>query len=117
MDSGITTMVATDSNYLALGCADGAIRFYDFSLRLESWFEDIAGGSITSLSFSSEINPHDSKDAGHPGAKFWVPNFIIGTANALIYGELHFYYYITEFIKNQLAYFVIYTSIKTFSSL
>ena len=117
VDSGITTMIATDSNYLALGCTDGAIRFYDFSLRLESWFEDIAGGSITSLSFSSENNPHDSKDAGHPGAKFWVPNFIIGTASALIYGELHDVYYITEFIKNQLVYFAKHISIKTFFSL
>lgn len=89
VDSGIITMVATDSNYLALGCADGAIRFYDFSLRLESWFEDISGGSITSLSFCLESNPYDSTEGGHPGTKFWVPKFIIGTANALILGELH----------------------------
>ena len=96
MDSGITTMVATDSNYLALGCADGAIRFYDFSLRLESWFEDISGGSITSLSFSLESNPYYGKDGGHPGTKFWVPKFIIGTTNALIFGKLHNSYCIFE---------------------
>ena len=89
VDSGISTMVSTDSPYLALGCADGAIRFYDHFLRLESWFEDISGGSITSLSFALESNPYDSKEGGHPGTKFWVPKFIIGTANALIFGKLN----------------------------
>ena len=79
-------MATTVNNYLALGCADGAVRFYDFFLRLESWFEDISGGGVTSLSFSLESNPYDEKEAGPPGLKFWVPNFTIGTADALVVG-------------------------------
>jgi hypothetical protein len=79
-------MATTVNNYLALGCADGAVRFYDFFLRLESWFEDISGGAVTSLSFSLESNPYDEKEAGTPGLKFWVPNFTIGTADALVVG-------------------------------
>lgn len=87
VECGITTMVTTENNYLSLGCTDGAIRFYDFFLRLESWFEDIQGGAVTSLSFSIENNPHNEKEAGTPGLKFWVPNFIIGTSDALVVGK------------------------------
>lgn len=80
-------MITTGNNYLALGCTDGAVRFYDFFLRLESWFEDICGGGITSLSFSVESNPYDEKETGAPGLKFWVPNFTIGTVDALVVGK------------------------------
>ena len=87
VECGITTIMTTKNNYLALGCTDGAVRFYDFYLRLESWFEDIHGGGITSLSFSFENNPHNEKETGTPGLKFWVPNFIVGTTDALVVGK------------------------------
>ena len=88
IECGITTMTTTENNYLALGCSDGAVRFYDFYLRLESWFEDLQGGAVSSLSFSLERNPYNEKEAGTPGLKFWVPNFVIGTTDALVIGKL-----------------------------
>jgi hypothetical protein len=41
---------------------------------------------VTSLSFSLEENPYSEKEAGTPGLKFWVPNFTIGTSDALVVG-------------------------------
>lgn len=74
------------NNYIAVGCSDGAVRFYDFSLRLEAWFEDLAAGSITSLSFSLQNCPFSPSEGGQPGLKFWVPDFTVGTADAFIVG-------------------------------
>ena len=82
----INTMVTTENGYLALACADGAVRFYDFFFRLEAWFEDMCAGPITSISLSLQENPYDSAEAGSPGLKFWVPNFIVGTTDALVVG-------------------------------
>ena len=35
VECGISVMVATANDYLALACEDGAVRFYDYFLRLE----------------------------------------------------------------------------------
>ena len=75
--SAITCMDVINE-YIALGCADGSVRFFDFSLRLEAWFEDISAGPIASLSFALQDPPFlDKMDVGNPGLKFWAPNFIV----------------------------------------
>ena len=51
LETGITTLYAMN-DYLAVGSKDGAVRFYDHTLRLEAWFEDLAAGPVSSLSFS-----------------------------------------------------------------
>ena len=86
VECAINAMVTTDNGYVALACADGAIRFYDFFFRLEAWFEDMCAGPLTSISLSLQDNPYDAAEAGSPGLKFWVPNFIVGTTDALVVG-------------------------------
>ena len=74
------------NKYLATACTDGAVRFYDYSLRLEAWFEDLAAGPVSSLSFADAECPVSDGSAGVPGLQFWVPEFIVGTADAFIVG-------------------------------
>lgn len=80
LESGISLMT-TINNFLVVACQDGSIRFYDFNLRLEAWFEDLAAGPVTSLSFSLQDVPTDL-----PAAQFWVPDFTVGTREALVVG-------------------------------
>jgi len=79
-------MITTKNNYLAIGCSDGAIRFYDFFLRLEAWFEDLSAGPITSVSMGVQKNPYGEGDAGAPGLRFWVPDFLAATSDSFIVG-------------------------------
>ena len=79
-------LLASVGQYLATACADGAVRFYDFSLRLEAWFEDLAAGPVSSLSFASGECPVTDGSAGAPGLHFWVPEFLVGTTDAFIVG-------------------------------
>lgn len=74
------------NNYFVIAGADGAVRFYDFSLRLEAWFEDFMAGPVTSLSFSAVSCPFPEGVGGEPGTTFWVPDFIVGTSDALVVG-------------------------------
>jgi len=85
VDCSINTMT-TANDYLVIACSDGAVRFYDFSLRLEAWFEDLAAGPVTSLSFSNQKCPFPDGEGGGPGMHFWVPDFMVGTAEAFIVG-------------------------------
>lgn len=85
VECGIT-LLATVGQYLVTACVDGAIRFYDFSLRLEAWFEDLAAGPVTSLSFASIDCPITDGTAGLPGLQFWAPEFVVGTSDAFIVG-------------------------------
>ena len=102
VESAITVLVTTNNNYLVVGCQDGTVRFFDFSLRLESWFEDLgihficyicskiiilylAAGPITSVSFSNEFYFNKQTEFG-PGLKFWCNDFIVGTSHAFIIG-------------------------------
>eukprot|EP01038_Epipyxis_sp_PR26KG_P008841 gene8841-11932_t len=82
----INIMITTFNEYLVLGCADGGVRFYDYFLRLEAWFEDLNAGAITSFSFALQSCPYPAGEAGSPGLKFWVPDFIVGTSDAFIVG-------------------------------
>jgi WD40 repeat protein len=75
------------NEYVAIGCGDGNVKFYDFSLRLEAWYEDVMAGPVTSLSFSLQESPFFQKEiTGGPGLRFWAPDFIIGTSDAYIVG-------------------------------
>eukprot|EP00607_Mallomonas_marina_P010200 CAMPEP_0182421352 /NCGR_PEP_ID=MMETSP1167-20130531/6703_1 /TAXON_ID=2988 /ORGANISM="Mallomonas Sp, Strain CCMP3275" /LENGTH=874 /DNA_ID=CAMNT_0024598397 /DNA_START=395 /DNA_END=3022 /DNA_ORIENTATION=- len=85
VECGVTTMSVVNG-YVLVGCADGTVRFYDYSLRLESWFEDMAAGPVTSVSFSVLPSPFLPGEGGAPGLQFWVPDFIVGTADAFIVG-------------------------------
>lgn len=86
VDCGINLMCTTANDYLVLGCADGAVRFYDFYLRLEAWFEDLAAGAVTSVTFADALCPFSAGEAGAPGLRFWVPDFIVGTVDAFVIG-------------------------------
>lgn len=71
------------NEYVAIGCGNGVVQFYDFSLRIEAWFEDLIAGPITSLSFSLQEPPFIEKNvAGEPGLRFWAPDFMVGTSDA-----------------------------------
>lgn len=85
VECGINVLV-TAGQYLAAACVDGAVRFYDFSLRLEAWFEDLAAGPVSSVSFADYQCPVTDGSAGVPGLQFWVPEFIVGTSDAFIVG-------------------------------
>ena len=74
------------NGYVAMACLDGAVRFFDYFLRLEAWFEDLSAGPITSMSFGDQECPYVKGEAGIPGLKFWTPPFVIGTSEAFIVG-------------------------------
>ncbi|KAF4709979.1 hypothetical protein FOZ63_022065, partial [Perkinsus olseni] len=37
--------------FIVVGSADGAVRFYDFGFKIQAWFEDLSAGAIKSISF------------------------------------------------------------------
>lgn len=86
LECGINFIDVSPNKYLVLGCADGAVRFYDYFLRLEAWFEDLNAGPISSISFSVQSCPYSPTEAGQPGLKFWAPDFIVGTKKAFVVG-------------------------------
>jgi WD40 repeat protein/Ca2+-binding EF-hand superfamily protein len=86
MQCAITTAMTSPNGYLVLGSSDGAVRFYDFYLRLEAWFEDLQAGPVTSVSLAMQPCPHAVGEGGSPGLLFWVPDILVGTANGFIVG-------------------------------
>jgi WD40 repeat protein len=86
LECGVNILDVTPNKYLVLGCADGAVRFYDYFLRLEAWFEDLNSGPVTSITFSMQSCPYSPLEAGQPGLKFWVPDFLVGTKKSFIVG-------------------------------
>eukprot|EP00953_Heterococcus_sp_UTEX-ZZ885_P026789 14445-Heterococcus_DN1.PRE.3 len=64
--------------YIVVGGADGSVKFYDLKFRIEAWFEDLAAGPVTSVSFGAAV-PHTSK-----GGTLEVPDFVIGTRQGYI---------------------------------
>jgi WD40 repeat protein len=86
VECGINALMTTANKYIVAACADGAVRFYDYYLRLEAWFEDLNAGPVSSISFSVQPNPFPASEAGSPGLKFWVPDFIVGTSHAFMVG-------------------------------
>lgn len=86
LECGVNIMEVTTNKYLVMGCQDGAVRFYDFYLRLEAWFEDLNAGPIASLSFALHDCPFPYGEAGQPGLRFWVPDFVVGTRKGFVVG-------------------------------
>ena len=86
VETGINFATTSANGYLVIACNNGAVRFYDYYLRLESWFEDLSAGPVTSVSFGIQTCPYPAAEAGIPGLKFWVPDFIVGTSDAFIVG-------------------------------
>ncbi|ETW03271.1 hypothetical protein H310_04779, partial [Aphanomyces invadans] len=72
--------LADMDGYLVMGCADGAVRFYDFDFRLVAWYEDMCAGPVMAVSFANVDATPASADA------FTVPEFIVSTSNAFILG-------------------------------
>ncbi|KAF0684613.1 Aste57867_23417 [Aphanomyces stellatus] len=71
--------LADMDGYLVMGCADGAVRFYDFDFRLVAWYEDLCAGPVVSVSFANMDMPA-SVDGFH------VPEFVVATSHAFILG-------------------------------
>jgi WD40 repeat protein len=86
VECAINFVATLPSGYIAIAGEDGSIKFYDFNLRLEAWFEDLAAGPVTSISFGLQQCPFKKDVAGSPGLKFWVPDFMVGTKDAFIVG-------------------------------
>ena len=86
VESGINFATTTPAGYVVIACADGTVKFYDFSLRIEAWFEDLAAGPVNSISFALQNCPYAPSEGGAPGSKFWVPDFMVGTTDAFIVG-------------------------------
>jgi hypothetical protein len=62
---------------------------FDFSLRLEAWFEDLAAGPVTSVSFAdaaSPFLPREELQDEDAAPRFWTPEFLVGTSDAFIVG-------------------------------
>ncbi|RHY53309.1 hypothetical protein DYB26_001921 [Aphanomyces astaci] len=72
--------LADMDGYLVMGCADGAVRFYDFDFRLVAWFEDLCAGPVMAVSFANVDAAPASADV------FTVPEFIVSTSSAFILG-------------------------------
>lgn len=82
--------------YLAVGDADGAVRFFDYGLRLVAWFDDMNAGPVTSISFAAPggavgaswlgAAARGAADAITPQGAFSIPDFVVGTTRSLIVG-------------------------------
>ena len=66
---------------LFVGTADGHVRAFNSELRLVAWFEDIAAGPVTSISFSHDAAAWEGKGGADD---LRCADFIVGTAGALI---------------------------------
>ena len=74
-------VLLTSGEYIVSGGSDGFIKFFDFDFRVIAWFEDLDAGPIPSLSFAHP--PGALKKVG-ASAPFTCPDFVVGTANALV---------------------------------
>ncbi len=105
--SGINLLDTVLDKFLVCGCADGAVRFFDFQFRVVAWFEDIQAGHITSISFADQSvaaaggggangtaggnnangqqPPASSAAAGQVSMEeFVVPDFVVGTSSGKV---------------------------------
>mmetsp|Transcript_20905 Transcript_20905/g.43637 ORF Transcript_20905/g.43637 Transcript_20905/m.43637 type:complete len:926 (+) Transcript_20905:54-2831(+) len=67
--------------YLVVAGEDGCVRFYDGSLRIMAWYEDLNAGPVTSVSFATNMptNVDERSD-------FCCPDFVVGTSTSYIIG-------------------------------
>ncbi|GMH57237.1 hypothetical protein TrLO_g13606 [Triparma laevis f. longispina] len=78
----ISYLGTTMDKYLVVAGEDGCVRFYDFSLRIMAWYEDLNAGPVTSVSFASNV-PGNVDDSA---SDFVCPDFVVGTATSYIIG-------------------------------
>ncbi|KAL1528602.1 hypothetical protein AB1Y20_009940 [Prymnesium parvum] len=81
LHSGPIHYLMTVGPYLVSGGADGHVRFFDFNFRVVAWFEDLEAGPISSISFAHQPSALKTHTVD---SELSCPDFIIGTANALI---------------------------------
>ncbi|KAG8514959.1 Cilia- and flagella-associated protein 251, partial [Galemys pyrenaicus] len=87
---GITVLTTVDS-YIVTGDIKGAIKFYDHTLSIVSWYSQFKLSPIRTLSFSkTPARPPTDKSDYPPdctlkGDLFVVRNLIIGTSDATVY--------------------------------
>lgn len=107
-DGPINILTSISNKYIVTGGEDGFVRFFDYQLRLEAWFEEFDGGPITSISFEKDFtNKTDlqsefggttsiyseftsfGESRGQDAAQisdttFIAPDFVVSTSLALI---------------------------------
>ena len=89
--SGINLLDTILDKFIVCGCADGAVRFFDFQFRVVAWFEDIQAGHITSISFADQNlstvpgGNAPTQQAGQVSMEeFAVPDFVVGTSQGKV---------------------------------
>jgi hypothetical protein len=72
--------------FVVTGGADGAVRFFDFQFRVVGWFEDLAQGPVTSVSFAENMPRKAAAEegAGEITATFNVPDFVVATEHGRV---------------------------------
>lgn len=73
--------------HLVSGGSEGNVRFFDAKLRLVAWFDGLASGGVTSVSFTASSlanhRPGDdggaAPDAPPPAGGFDAPDFVVAT--------------------------------------
>ena len=85
------TVLTTIKQFIVTGDVAGQIKFYDESLKLVNWIQDVKLGAITTISFDFSGDygsdaPEDSLDLDLILSKdtFSSPNFVFGTSSAVI---------------------------------
>jgi hypothetical protein len=79
----ISWLSTCDGRFLVVAGEDGCVRFYDFSMRIISWFEDLNAGPVTSVSFASS-NASWQQQAPASDEEFVCPDFVVGTSTSCV---------------------------------
>ena len=67
--------------YMVVAGEDGCVRFYDESLRIMAWYEDLNAGPVTNVSFATNLPLNVDERAD-----FCCPDFVVGTSTSYIIG-------------------------------
>ena len=83
--SAITVLTAVADRYLACGCGDGVVRFFDFQFRLAGWCDELRAGmgGVVGLSFD-HLPARPAPAAAAAGNDFAVPSFVLCTSRGKI---------------------------------
>jgi cilia- and flagella-associated protein 251 len=85
-DNTAINTLTIHGDYLVTGNKDGSVRFYDFDLKICSWFEDLDLEGIKSISFADQqqvlaIEPEESVNMNDV---FKCSDFIVADSNAVV---------------------------------
>lgn len=80
-DASAARELESSSAAVVVGFTDGAVRVYDGALRLLAWFEDLAAGPVSSVSFAAGRAVQQPGGAGP-----LLPDLVVGTTRALVVG-------------------------------